>query len=86
MITFVKGMLVGIGLAVIIQIAVDQLKGKAIKPKKEMFVDGIIEDETEMTAEEKFDKICNEIQEDNDMAHIDSIIEFCKESEFYGEL
>ena len=83
MITFVKGMLVGIGIAVIIQIAVDQLKGKALKPKKKMFVDGIIEDKTELTAEEKFDKVCEEI---NDMAHIDSIIEFCKESEFYGEV
>lgn len=81
MITFVKGMLVGIGLAVIIQIAVDQLKGKAIKPKKKMFVDGIIEDETEaeLTAEEKFNKLADEI---NDMAHIDDIIQFCKESEF----
>lgn len=85
MITFIKGMLVGMALAVIIQIAVDQLKGKALKPKREMFVDGVIEDEseTELTAEEKFNKLAEEI---NDMAHIDSIIEFCKESEFYGDV
>lgn len=83
MITFVKGMLVGIGLAVIIQIAVDQLKGKAPKPKKKMFVDGIIEDEVELTAEEKFNKLADEI---NDMSHIDDIIQFCKESEFFGEV
>ena len=84
MITFIKGMLVGIGLAVIIQIVVDNLKGKALKPKREMFKDGVFEDdETDMTAEEKFDKLCEEI---NDMAHIDTIIEFCKESEFYDDV
>lgn len=83
MITFVKGMLVGIGLAVIIQIAIDHLKGKTIKPKKKMFVDGIIEDEVELTAEEKFNKLADEIHE---MESIDSIIQFCKESEFFGEV
>lgn len=84
MITFCKGMLLGIGLAVIIQITVDHLKGKAPKPKKKMFVDGVMhDDETEMTAEEKFDKVAEEVL---DMAHIDSIIEFCKESEFYGDV
>lgn len=83
MITFVKGMLVGIGIAVIIQIAIDQLKGKALKPKREMFVDGVIEDETDMTAEEKFNKLADEI---NDMAHIDNIIQFCKESDFFDEV
>ena len=82
---FIKGMLVGIGLAVIIAIVVDQIVSrKEAKPKTEMFVDGIIEEpEDELTAEEKFNKLAEEI---NDMAYIDSIIELCGEDEFFGEV
>lgn len=92
MITFVEGMLVGMALAVIIQIVVSQLSGKSLKPKRgmkiinEMVKEYIEEPERKLTAEEKFDKFCESIKEDEDMAYIDSIVEICKESEFYGEV
>ena len=85
MITFIKGMLVGMGLAVVIAIAVDRyVSKKENKPKREMFVDGIIEDPAmEMTPKEKFDRIAEEVL---DMAHIDDIIQFCKESDFFDDV
>lgn len=90
MITFVEGMLVGMALSVIIQIVVSQLSGKSLKPKTEIIKrltkDAVEEPERKLTAEEKFDKFCESIKEDEDMAYIDSIVEICKESEFYGEV
>lgn len=84
MITFIKGMLVGMALAVIIAIIVDHVLNKPVA--KTEIEDAIVEEpETEMTAEEKFDKFCNSIHDDIDMKYIDSIIEICKGDEFYGE-
>ena len=74
MITFIKGILVGMGMAVAIQIAIDHvLKGKSFKlkrktPKKDVLV----------TAKDKWDKICKEYEEDKDMEYIDSVVDFCQ--------
>lgn len=66
MITFIQGMLVGIGAAIIIQIGVNH-----VSHKRDMeIVDGII-DEDEPYTKESFDDICDEI-------FIDSVLNFCK--------
>ena len=74
MITFIKGMLVGMGMAVAIQIVIDHaLKGKSFKLKRKTPKEDVL-----VTAKDKWDKICKEYEEDKDMEYIDSVIDFCK--------
>lgn len=76
MITFVNGMLVGMGAAVVIQIAIGHLQGKSFKRKKVAHKAEVIL--PELTAEEKWEKICKECEEDKDMDYINSVIDFCE--------
>ena len=82
MITFIEGMLVGMGVAVAIQIAIGHdvvrklfhiLKGKFFKLKRKTPKEDVL-----VTAKDKWDKICKEYEEDKDMEYIDSVVDFCK--------
>lgn len=76
MINIVTGILIGMGLAVVIQIVIPYLKGKSFKLKKKK--EDVIIEEPKLTAEEKFDKICKKFDEDKEMAFVDSVIDFCQ--------
>ena len=79
MIDFITGMLVGMGAAVVIQIAIPHLKGKSFKFKKKKKVDNnATVKEPKLTEETKLDKLSKRYKEEEDMAYINAMVDFCK--------
>ena len=77
--SFVIGIFVGMLLAIVVQIAVCHRIGKSFKlKKKKKVVNDVVIEEPKLTAEEKFDKFCQSYKEEEEMAFVDSVIDFCQ--------